>query len=82
MTTPDGDMTSRSMLVGLAYRFFWGAIIGLGFSLIPLAISMPMANFWAIAAALAVLCGTLSALIGKQFLSVLMNVLESFPPIA
>ena len=71
-------------LTSTAYQFGVGVLLGLTFICIPLAISAPDMTVWniTVSATVVLLCGILSALVGKRFLATFMRVLESFPPIA
>lgn len=76
------NRSPRQTLDSILYQFGIGALLGLIFVCVPLAISMPGMATWSIAVSIVLFCGVLSALVGKRFLTVLMRVLESFPPIA
>ncbi|MEL6453110.1 MAG: hypothetical protein AAFQ40_00150 [Cyanobacteria bacterium J06623_5] len=78
------DVLAHRTFANVAYQFFLGAALGLVLSGIPLAISMPDLQRWNVLASVAVvlLSGLLSALFGKHFLSKLVGLLASFPPIA
>lgn len=81
---PSNENQTRRSLREISLHFLIGAVIGLAFACIPLAITLPNLASWNIttSAAIVVICGVLSALVGKRALSAFMNVLENFPPIA
>ena len=80
----ENNNSNRQTLSSMLYQFAVGALLGVAFICIPLAISVPGMAVWNIAASVTIvlLCSVLSALFGRKILSALMSVLESFPPIA
>ncbi len=81
---PQAEHSKPRTLADIGYYFLWGIVFGLVLALIPLAISTPAFTLWNIYATggLVLVCGTLSALVGKRFLHALMRLLEFFPPVA
>ena len=78
------DHSNHRTLTDLAYQFLLGAALGAVLCLIPWAVAPPTMTMVNIAAtaAIVIVCGILSAFFGKRFLTLIMNILESFPPIA
>lgn len=78
------NASTRRTLADVTYQFFLGAALGLVLAWIPLAVSIPELQVWNFFASIAIVltCGVLSAFFGKRFLSAIMSLLESFPPIA
>ncbi|MBE9068008.1 hypothetical protein IQ260_15260 [Leptolyngbya cf. ectocarpi LEGE 11479] len=83
MTSQNNSSAPRS-LKDIVYQFLLGAVLGLIVSLIPWVLIEPGLTVWnlAVTSIIILLCGILSALLGKQFLNSLMRFLESFPPVA
>lgn len=83
MTHQQNSSDPRS-LKNIAYQFLLGAALGLIISLIPWVLIAPVLTAWnlAVTSIIILLCGILSALLGKQFLNSLIRFLDSFPPVA
>ena len=81
---PQEDYSKQRILADLAYQFLLGSVLGAVLCLIPWAIATPTLTVVNIVAtaAIVVVCGILSVFFGKRFLTLIMNILESFPPIA
>lgn len=83
--TPEKSTPERRTLADLAYQFLVGSALGMILAVIAWLITAPTPlKFWNIAAIAAtiVVCGLLSVLVGKRFLTAVSNFIESFPPIA
>ncbi|MEM1253932.1 MAG: hypothetical protein AAGI69_15995 [Cyanobacteria bacterium P01_H01_bin.21] len=83
--TPEKSTPERRTLADFAYQFLVGSALGMILAAIAWLITAPTPlKLWNIAAIAAtiVVCGLLSVLIGKRFLTAVSNFIESFPPIA
>ena len=82
---PEKDTQERRTLADFIYQFLVGSALGIILAAIAWLITAPTSlTLWNIAAiaTIIVVCGLLSALIGKRFLTAVSDFIESFPPIA
>ncbi|MEL6399493.1 MAG: hypothetical protein AAFO87_08250 [Cyanobacteria bacterium J06607_6] len=85
--TPKDNADKHRALADIVYQFSLGIAFGLVLAMLPaLLISWSVLEWCTLYLAIlgggVLLCGVLSAILGKQFLAPLINVLESMPPIA
>lgn len=85
--TPEDNAAKNRTLSDIVYQFSLGIAFGLVLAMLPaLLISWSVLEWCTLYLAIlgggVLLCGVLSAILGKQFLAPLINFLESMPPIA
>lgn len=80
MTSPNHERSVQE----IAYQFLLGALLGLGLTLVPLAIAQPVFTPWnmAVVGLFMLVCGALAARWGEKSLNALRRFLESLPPVA
>lgn len=85
MMPPKKSTSERRTVADIAYQFLLGSGLGMILALIAWLITAPTPlRLWNLAAVAAtiVVCGLLSVLVGKRFLTALSDFITSFPPIA